>query len=134
MGKLSRTSFAGWPVEKMTSLRVLLFILLCYLIFICVEGRVVGEVVEEEVVVEAEGILADLRPVGQVAHGFHQVAPPAVHQVDRQAVILHQVDHQAVILHQVDHQADLQVDHHITHHQEAGMPQGQENSKCTGQS
>ena len=80
----------------------------------------VAEVVEVEVAVEVEGpgfLLADLHPVDQVAHGFHQVDHQAVHQVDHQAVILHQVDHP-----------------HITHHLEAGMPRGQEDSKCTGQS
>ena len=78
-----------------------------------------------EVVVEVAGpgfLLADLHPVDQVAHGFHQVDHQAVHQVDHQAVILHQVDHQVV------------VHPHITHHLEAGMPRGQEDSKCTGQS
>ena len=88
-----------------------------------------------EVAVEVVGpgfLLADLLRVDQVAPGFHQVDHQAVHQVDHQAVILHQVDHQAVILHQVDHQ--VVVHPHITHHLEAGMPRGQEDSKCTGQS
>jgi len=94
----------------------------------------VGEVVEEEAVVEVvrPGPLADLHPVAQVAHGFHQVDHQAVHQVDHQAVILHQVDHQAVILHQVAHL--VAAHHHITRHLEAGSPRGQEISKCTGQS
>ena len=80
----------------------------------------VGEVVEVEVAVEVAGpgfLLADLHPVDQVVPGFHQVDHQAVHQVDHQAVILHQVDHR-----------------HITHHLEAGMPRGQEDSQCTGQS
>lgn len=86
----------------------------------------VGEVVVEvEVAVEVAGpgfLLADLHPVDQVVPGFHQVDHQAVHQVDHQAVILHQVDHQVV------------VHPHITHHLEAGMPRGQEDSQCTGQS
>ena len=75
-----------------------------------------GEVVEVEVAGPGF-LLADLHPVDQVVPGFHQVDHQAVHQVDHQAVILHQVDHR-----------------HITHHLEAGLPRGQEDSQCTGQS